>query len=278
MTATPAIRLVLADVDGTLVTPDKALTDRTLEAVRMLRDASILFAITSGRPPRGMQMLIEPLALDTPVAAFDGALLVASDGSVMERKVVPKDLVPAIVSLLASSKLDVWMYRGADWLVRDIHAPHVAREAATVQFSPTHVDNFDGITEGIAKIVGVSDDYDLVASAASAAREKFGDHVSAVRSQAYYVDVTNPDANKGEVADFLAGRYGISQEQIATIGDGLNDIVMFAHSGLSIAMGQSDPVVRRAATRVTTSNGEEGFANAVERFILPVPADPAHLR
>lgn len=267
----PTIRLLLADVDGTLVTPDKVLTERSIEAVRSLRDAGILFAITSGRPPRGMQMLIESLALDTPLAAFNGGLVVAPDMSVIEQKVIPKDLVPAIVALIDSSKLDVWIYRGAEWLVRDVHAPHVAREAFTVQFGPTLVDNFDEITDGIAKIVGVSDDHDLVASVASAARDEFGDHVSAARSQPYYLDVTHPDANKGSVVKFLSARYGIKYEQIATIGDMPNDVLMFADSGLSIAMGQSDPGVQRAARRVTTSNTDEGFANAVERFILQVP-------
>jgi hydroxymethylpyrimidine pyrophosphatase-like HAD family hydrolase len=75
-------------------------------------------------------------------------------------------------------------------------------------------------------------------------------------------------ANKGGVAKYLCGKYGISNEQIATIGDMPNDVLMFAHSGLSIAMGQSGREVHRAARRVTTSNEEEGFANAVERFIL----------
>ncbi|MGH3290675.1 MAG: HAD hydrolase family protein, partial [Trebonia sp.] len=68
------IKLLLADVDGTLVTPDKVLTDRAIDAVRRLGKAGILFAVTSGRPPRGMSMLIEPLNLTTPIAAFNGGI------------------------------------------------------------------------------------------------------------------------------------------------------------------------------------------------------------
>ena len=267
-TASPSIRLLLADVDGTLVTADKVLTDRSVEAVHELRDAGILFALTSGRPPRGMQTLIEPLALDTPIAAFNGGLIVQPDMSVIEQKVIPEDLVPAIVAMLDTSGLDVWIYRGADWLVRDLDGPHIARESFTVHFDPTLVKSLDGITEGVAKIVGVSDDHDLVASVASAAHDEFGDHVSAARSQPYYLDVTHPAANKGGVAKFLSARYSIQPEQIATIGDMPNDVLMFAHSGLSIAMGQSGREVHRAARRVTTSNEEDGFANAVDRFIL----------
>jgi Cof subfamily protein (haloacid dehalogenase superfamily) len=266
--ASTPIRLLLADVDGTLVTPQKKLTERAVGAVRELRAGGILFAITSGRPPRGMQMLVEPLQLKTPIAAFNGGLLVEQDMTVIEQRVLPARIVPAIIGLLESSRLDVWLYRGADWLIRDPDAPQVAREAATVQFEPTVVADYVGPTKDIAKIVGVSDEHELVAAAEHAARERFGDHVSAARSQPYYLDVTHPQANKGEVVQLLSKKLGVPHEQIATIGDMPNDILMFAQSGLSIAMGQSDREVQGTARRVTTSNEEEGFANAVERFIL----------
>jgi Cof subfamily protein (haloacid dehalogenase superfamily) len=267
--ADPAVRLLLADVDGTLVTNDKVLTDRTVAAVRRLHDAGILFAVTSGRPPRGMSMLVGPLQLQTPLAAFNGGLLVDPDMSVIEQRVLPQDLVAPIVRLLRSFGLDVWSYRGADWYVPDLEGPHVARESRTVRFDPTLAGDIEQITDNVAKIVGVSDDHDSVESAAVAARDHFGDHVTAARSQPYYVDVTHPQANKGSVAGYLSTRYAIPAGQIATIGDMPNDVLMFAHSGLSIAMGNAGPEVQRAARRVTASNEEEGFAKAVERFVLP---------
>ncbi|HBW21685.1 MAG TPA: Cof-type HAD-IIB family hydrolase [Actinobacteria bacterium] len=265
---TPAIRLLLADVDGTLVTSDKKLTDRSAAAVRKLRDAGILFAITSGRPPRGMAMLIEPLDIQTPIAAFNGGLLVDRDMSVVEQRVLAEDLVRPVAKLLASFSLDTWVYRGADWYVPDPAGSHVAREAWTVQFDPKVCRSLDGLTGGVAKLVGVSDDLDAVARASAAAHDQFGDHVTAARSQPYYLDITHPDANKGAVARYLSARYDIPREQIATIGDMPNDVLMFAHSGLSIAMGNASPEVQRSARRITTSNDDEGFASAVERFIL----------
>jgi Cof subfamily protein (haloacid dehalogenase superfamily) len=264
-----AIRLLLADVDGTLVTPDKVLTEQAVKAVRRLGEAGILFAITSGRPPRGMSMLIEPLAITTPIAAFNGGILVNRDMSVIEQRVVPEDLVVPVAELCGSFGLDTWVYRGADWYVPDPKGSHVAREAATVRFEPKVMTGLDGLTSDVAKLVGVSDDLDAVARAATAAHDKFGDHVAAARSQPYYLDVTHPDANKGVVAQYLSAKYSIPPEAIATIGDMPNDVLMFAHSGLSIAMGNASPEVQRAARRITTSNTEEGFATAIDRFILP---------
>jgi hypothetical protein len=264
----PSIRLFLADVDGTLVTNDKVLTDRAIAAVGKLREAGILFAITSGRPPRGMSMLIEPLKLSMPIAAFNGGVYVHPDMSVIEQQVIPDEVTPTVIELLGAQGLDVWIYRGADWFIRDPKAPHVARETWTVKFDATVIDNFASVSNGVAKITGVSDDYDAVQKGVDAVRERFGDHVSAARSQPYYADVTNPNANKGAVAQYLSRTYQIPPEQIATIGDQPNDVLMFAHSGLSIAMGNASHEVQQAARRVTTSNEDEGFANAVERFVL----------
>ena len=272
---TTAVHLVLTDVDGTLVTPDKVLTDAAVEAVHRLHDAGIAFAVTSGRPPRGMAMLVDPLALTAPIAAFNGGVYVDATMQVLDQRTLPEVAVRPVLELIESRGLDAWIYRGAEWLVRDADAPHVGREAFTVQFEPTVVSDFDDVVAaaadgaGAAKIVGVSDDHDLVARVEGEARELVGHHVSAARSQPYYLDVTHPLANKGVVAGHLCETLGIAAEAVCTLGDMPNDILMFARSGMSIAMGNADREVQRAARHVTASNAEDGFAHAVERYVLP---------
>ncbi|MGH9087413.1 MAG: HAD-IIB family hydrolase, partial [Acidimicrobiales bacterium] len=220
----PAIRLLLADVDGTLVTQDKVLTDAAVAAVHELHRREIRFAVTSGRPPRGMAMLVEPLALTTPIAGFNGGVTVEPDMSVLEERTLPADLVPPVADLMTSFGLDVWLYRGTDWYVPDPAGAHVEREAHTVAFEPKVMDGLDGLRDGVAKVVGVSDDHDAVARAAAATHDRFGDHVAASPSQPYYLDVTHPDANKGAVVAALARRYGLEVSEIATIGDMPNDV------------------------------------------------------
>jgi Cof subfamily protein (haloacid dehalogenase superfamily) len=218
-----------------------------------------------------MSMLIEPLRLSTPIAAFNGGLIVEPDMTVIEQKVVPDTLVSPMLDLMESFGLTTWIYRGAEWYVRDPSGPHVEHEAATVRFQPTVIETFAGLHDGVAKIVGVSDDPEAMERATGAARKKFGDHVTAAQSQPYYLDVTHPEANKGKVVRFLSDRFAIPISQIATIGDMPNDVLMFAHSGMSVAMGNASPEVQRAARKVTTSNQDEGFAHAVEEFILAGP-------
>lgn len=259
----------LADVDGTLVTKEKVLTKRAIEAVRKLHENGIAFFITSGRPPRGMRMLVEPLGLKDPIAAFNGGMIVNPDLSIVAERTLPDDVVPDVINTLLSHALDVWIYRGTEWYIRSAQAPHVDREAATVQFPPTVVPSFDGLLNRVVKIVGVSDDLDSVARCEAAAQAQLGGHVSAARSQPYYLDVTHPMANKGAVVAQLSQFLKIPLESIATIGDQPNDVLMFKLSGLSIAMGNASPEVQKQANYVTTSYEDEGFANAVERFVLP---------
>jgi len=262
------IRLVIADVDGTLVTQQKELTPRAIEAVKRLRGSGIAFSITSGRPPLGMRMFIDALSLTEPFAAFNGGVLVRPDWSVMSQSFVRADFAAKAIEGILRHGLDVWVYTDRDWLVREINAPHVAREQWTVKFAPKVVPDFDAHLDRVAKIVGVSDDYAAVARCEADVQRDCGNHLSAVRSQPYYLDVTHPDANKGHVVTALSEALSIPPAQIATIGDMPNDVLMFQKSGLSIAMGNASPEVQRQAQFLTTSNEEEGFANAMESFIL----------
>lgn len=262
------IRLVLSDVDGTLVTSDKTLTGASIDAVAALGAQGIAFAVTSGRPPRGMAMLIEPLAITTPIAGFNGGLLVDPSMAVLRERCIPAAIVPRVIETLTAQDFSVWCYQGIEWYVLDKDGPHVARETSTCQFDPIVRADFAGLVDDVAKIVGVSDDPDAVARATDTMRETFADSVSATPSQPYYLDVTHPDANKGEVVTYLSSTLGIPVSQIATIGDMPNDVLMFAHAGLSIAMGNADREVQRAARRVSLSNDDDGFAHAVRAFVL----------
>lgn len=267
--AASKISLVLADVDGTLVTKDKVLTPRAAAAVKALQAAGIGFAITSGRPPRGMAMLIEPLALRTPVAGFNGGIFVKPDMTIMEEHVLAADVAKRALDVILRSGMDAWVYSGKDWLVRDVNAPHAAREQWTVKFAPTAVKNFDDVLDSAVKIVGISDDLDLVARCEKDAQDALGAKASAARSQPYYLDVTHPDANKGTVVRRLSKLLSIPTNEIATLGDMPNDVLMFRNSGLSIAMGNASTEVQAQANRVTDSYADDGFAKAIERFILP---------
>lgn len=263
------IALLLADVDGTLVTKDKVLTDQAQQAVRAMGAAGVQFAMTSGRPPRGMAKLIEPLAIQTPIAGFNGGLFVRPDMSEIASHTLDPGAATRAIELIERQGLDVWVYTGDDWLLRDADVPHREREEHTVGFAPKVVTAFtEAHLRAAVKIVGVSDDLDKVAATETIVKDGLGDKASAARSQPYYLDVTHPTANKGAVVAFLAQALGIDPGTIATIGDMPNDVLMFERSGFSIAMGNASDAVKDKADALTDGFEAEGFAKAVERFIL----------
>lgn len=262
------IFLVLADVDGTLVTEQKVLTSRARSAVKALQNAGIHFAITSGRPPLGMAMLFDPLELNTPIAGFNGGLFIERNLAILEQKTVPADVARQAIDLIRDHSLDAWIYCGNDWLITKYDAPHVAREAWTVKFEPKIVTDFNERLDQVAKIVGISDDHDRVQRCEADAQALFGQRATANRSQPYYLDITNKDANKGAVVEYLSHHMRLPTEEIATIGDQPNDVLMFKRSGFSIAMGNASEEVKVHADAVTDSYNDEGFAKAMEHFVL----------
>jgi Cof subfamily protein (haloacid dehalogenase superfamily) len=267
-TSKAPIALVLADVDGTLVTNDKILTDRAKDAVRRLRERGILFAITSGRPPRGMKMVNDDLHLDTPIAGFNGGVFVQPDWTVISSLTLSPEAAAKAIEIIRKHQLVAWLYTASDWYIPDPNGPHVAREAWTVKFDAKVALDFTPYLGQAVKIVGVSDDLAAVAACETECRAVLSTSVSAARSQPYYLDVTHPEATKGGVVSYLSRRLQIPPEQFATLGDMPNDVLMFRKSGMSIAMGNASAEVQAEANFVSASNQEEGFAIAIDRFIL----------
>jgi Cof subfamily protein (haloacid dehalogenase superfamily) len=259
---------LISDVDGTLVADDKSLTARAQSAVAKLRASGIIFAIISSRPPRGLRMLLGPLGITTPVAGFNGGVLASPDLAIITEHLLSPEIARRAVDMLDAQKLQIWVFSGQDWLVRDLDGSYVEHEEHTVGFQPTMVEDFGHSLEAAAKIVGVSKDFALLAQCERDGRARLADQASVARSQLYYLDITHPLANKGVALSELAKLLAVPLAEIAVIGDGGNDVAMFERSGLSIAMGNASPEVKEAADFVTDSNREDGFANAIERFIL----------
>jgi Cof subfamily protein (haloacid dehalogenase superfamily) len=263
------ILLVISDVDGTLVTSDKRLTERSRIAASRLGDAGIAFSVVSSRPPFGLRMLVEPLRLRLPIGAYNGGALVLPDLTILEQHVLPPAAARDAIAVLRTFSVDIWVFAGDRWLVENPDGAYIEREERAIHVRPTVVERLENHLEAVGKIVGVSEDFPRLAACEPAARRGLGASASVSRSQLYYLDVTPAGTDKGVVVEALARRLGIATAAIATLGDMENDVAMFRKSGFSIAMGNASPEVKRHADAATLSNDEDGFAAAVERLILP---------
>jgi Cof subfamily protein (haloacid dehalogenase superfamily) len=258
------IALVVSDVDGTLLTKDKTLTDGAKRAVRRLYDAGIGFTITSSRPTVGMRFLIEPLAITLPVGPFNGSSIVDPQLKPIEAHLIPAATRNA-VSMLNEFGVDI----GCSPTNSGSPAGPTANTFRTKSSPSGPIRPSLRILRLIfrrCKIVG-QPDAALLLRCEAAMQKAVGAQATVVRSQSYYLDITPPGHDKGTFVQAMAKRQGISTDAVATIGDMQNDLAMFKKSGVSVAMGNATDDVKKLATHVTGSNEDEGFAGAIE-FVL----------
>jgi Cof subfamily protein (haloacid dehalogenase superfamily) len=258
------IALVVSDVDGTLLTKDKTLTEGTRRAVRRLEQSGVGFTITSSRPAIGMRFLIEPLGITLPVGAFNGSSIIDAQLKPIEQHLIPASVAQRSIEVLDEFGVDVWLFTNEQWLARDGDGAYVPLEKRAIRADPAIVPDFVPYMSSACKIVGASADAALLQRCEIAMQKALGAQATAVRSQSYYLDVTPPGCDKGTFVQAMAKRLGISTGAIATIGDMQNDLAMFRTCGVSIAMGNATDDVKKQATHVTASNEDEGFAGAVE--------------
>ncbi|EKS41425.1 Cof-type HAD-IIB family hydrolase [Afipia broomeae] len=261
------IQLLVSDVDGTLVTPDKKLTPATLDAVSELRAKGILFTITSSRPPIGLRMLVEPLGIALPMGPFNGSSIVNPDLTVDEQHTIPKLTVMESLALFARRGIDAWIFTNRRWVIHRDDGQYVSHEQQTIQAGPLIVDRDELYVSEACKVVGVSADFSLLAECETELRHLLGAEAHVARSQDYYLDVTPPGYDKGSFVAAIGKRLDIPPQAIATIGDMSNDLPMFRAAGTSFAMGNASDAIKAQAAHITASNTDDGFAKAVATIL-----------
>lgn len=267
--ASVPVKLLVADIDGTLLDPHKQLTDRVRESVLRVKEAGVQFTVISARPPLAVKFLIDALQISEPIASFNGALIFTPAFETLKEIRMGRTDAGKVATAILDHGLDLWMFRGAEWFVSRINGPHVDGHVKYLNHQPRYLGQDYTMCSDANKLVGVSDDYEAVKRCEADVIALCGDRISATRSANYYLDVTRHDANKGHAVEELSELMHIPLENVATIGDMPTDTLMFAKSGVSIAMGNASDEVKQSAKFTTGPNSEDGFAQAMEQVILP---------
>ena len=264
-----AIRLLVSDIDGTLVRKDKSLSDAVTAAVRRVVDVGVPVSLISARPPSGMLWIARRLGLAGPIAAFNGGTIVAPDGALVSADRLDPAVAARALKLIDRKGVKPWLFADGCWYAK---APggHDDRERKSANVEPTVAPDLTGLLARVDKLVGVCDDPDLIKAMEREVRDALAAQATVASSQPYYLDVTAPRGNKGDGLATLAAAYGVPLDAVAVLGDQRNDLAMFSRAALSVAMGQAPDDVKSAATHVARSNDEDGVADAIERFVLPV--------
>ncbi len=263
------IRLVVSDIDGTLVDKSKQLTPATTDAVLRLEQAGVGFTVISARPRSGIMPIADTLGIDAPMAAFNGGIIFRRDGTVDEHHVVDPAVVRGVLDLAADQKVDTWLFADDRWYASAEKGEHVAHERLASNQDPIVTDDFTPYIERADKITFVSDDHALLKALADRCAPAFGSRATIVQSQVYYLDVTALAGNKGDGMIALARAFDQPLDAVAAIGDQFNDVPMLERAGFAVAMGNAPDAVQALADAVTSGNDADGVAHAIDTLIFP---------
>ena len=178
--------------------------------------------------------------------------------------------VAGTLAMINRPGVETWLFADGNWYARTKQSEYVPRERQAANVEPLIVGSFDGLLARVDKIVAVSNDSALLTQLNSEVADMLGVAATVSRPQPYYLDVTAPRGKKGDGIVALAAAFGVPLAAVAVFGDQYNDLAMFERAGMSVAMGQAPEEVRAAATHVSRSNEDDGVADAIDRFVLPV--------
>jgi Cof subfamily protein (haloacid dehalogenase superfamily) len=267
------IALVISDIDGTLITSNHEIAESTRRAALRLYERGLHLSLCSSRPPRSIRPLAETLALRSPFAAFNGALIVTADGEVKLRSTIQPAIIAYVKAIADDFRLGVWLYDETDWWVAGYDA-FVEREEHTSGFGP-RIEGYDErLRQEVTKLTIVGKP-EFVAQAEQRVMAELANDVSASRSKPRFLDVTAYGIHKGSAVRRIASVFHVTPEKVAVIGDGPNDIEMFREAGISIAMGQGVDEVIAAARFITSSNDNDGWARGIEKYVLGAVQSPS---
>ena len=259
-------RLVVIDVDGTLLTSQHEVTAATVEAVRRAREGGADVVLATSRPPRALQPILARLMLREPAVfigsqgAITGSFTAEGHLRIVEQHPMPLDLARVTVAAAVAAGLAVNWYSGEEWLVSHLD-DQVRREARVVGFEPTVAD-LDAQPTGPDKLLLIAPDNAPVTIPALVAAVPPGLH--AQTSNPTYLEITRADVDKAAALRELCRLRGIPAEAVVAIGDGMNDLGMLTFAGTAVAPANARPEVIAAAHFITSTNDEDGVARALD--------------
>jgi len=263
------IKLVAIDLDGTLYTNDKQISDGTIRAISQARERDVEVLLVSARPPFGMQVAYEKLGLNGFGVAYNGAYVFDhTTGEVFVRHPMGSEDAVNIVQLSRQYAIYIGYYVGNAFYVEKVCDEMRLEEHSQGQSPIVVSDIINDAPRQPDKIIAIAlKDRENLRAYYEAAR-KVAPDLNIHYSSAASFEIGNACASKGLALDWVAERKGIAREHRMVIGDNFNDLTMFDVAGIAVAVGNAPEEVKRRAMMVVASNDEDGVAEAIDRCIL----------
>lgn len=273
------IRLLVADLDGTLLNSQHRLTPRTDRALRQAIEGGVKFTVATGKTFPSTLHLIERYGITLPVITNNGTIVFNPDGSVMWEDPIPLDLALESLHMARKAGLLPIIYAGAEIVTAPLNGNHdVITE--NVRILMEHYEPEPRIVDDLERVMGAefkpqkiifmkADDLDAVAEFQTALEARFKGRADVMRSGLdMLVEMLPHGVSKATALRVILDKTGIAPEETMTFGDNCNDLEMIRMAGIGVAMGHAPEAVRHGADYITTTNDEDGVGRAIEKFVL----------
>ena len=259
------IKLVVTDIDGTLMEMNGSLHQKTIDVVKKMSKQGVKVVIATGRMYNAARPVVEELGLDTPIICYQGAMIRDEKDIYFERNVA-KNTVLNIIDDLRNYNAHINLYL-RDRLIVEQDDKYIKAYAGDRFLKYEVVSDLKDVAEDATKMLAIDEDADLVTKIRDEMKIKYP-FLNIVKSTDYYCEFVNNEADKGFAINHLAEVWNLKKDEILAIGDQDNDIEMIKAAGIGIAMGNCSPNLRKAANDVVSSVLDFGFVEAMEKYVL----------
>ncbi|MBW6409204.1 sugar-phosphatase [Clostridium weizhouense] len=265
-------KLIALDMDGTLLTSDKKISERNKKAIKKAEEKGVKVVLASGRPSEGLRHYLEELNLlkeEDYVLSFNGAVSQnAKTGEIMSSTVLNGSDLKYLNNIAKETGVNIHAFSEERGLITPKISKYTEVEADINKINITIAD-FDSIDddENIVKVMMIDPEEVLEETIKKLPKEVY-EKYTVLRSTPYFLEFMNKEVDKGEGLKKLAESLGIKREEVIAMGDAGNDLSMVKYAGLGVAMDNGFPEVKEVAEFITKSNDEDGVAYAIEKFVL----------
>lgn len=268
-----SIKLIAIDIDGTLLTPERVISDRVKETIARAKENGIKVVLCTGRPLPGATEYLDALDLKNEgdyAITYNGALVqdtytqeVLSHHTLNIEDFYAIEEMSRKIGVHYHATTESAMYTSnkdiSDYTVRESMLTHMPIRYRSVEEMDPDI--------SISKMMMIDDPVVLDNGVAQLPQE-FLNTYTVLRSEPFYLEILNPSASKGKALKKLTELLGFTDEEVMAIGDNENDLDMIVYAGMGVAMGNAVPKVKEHAVYVTDTNANDGVASVIEKFAL----------
>lgn len=266
-------KLLVLDVDGTLLNDEREISKRTLAALLKVQQMGVRIVLASGRPTYGLMPLAKTLELGNYggfVLSYNGCQIIkAQNGEILFERRINPEMLPYLEKKARKNGFAIFTYHDDTLITDSPDNEYIKNEALLNNLKIIREDEFStAIDFAPCKCMLVSDKEKALIGLEQHWEKRLAGTLDAFRSEPYFLEVVPCGVNKANTLGALLEHLGVTREEVIAVGDGVCDVTMLQLAGMGVAMGHSQDSVKVCADYVTASNEEDGVTLAVEKLIL----------